>query len=220
MYSSACLFMKISHQHRFIFIHIPKTAGSSVAKALEPFSHHAENLPVNRLLSAIGINVNWLGPLEWRRGRKHTNLREVQRMLPREVFESYFKFAFVRNPWDLMVSYYHYIASRPQHHRSKMVQQLPGFPDYLHYEIKRNKISQSQFVFDAEGNQLVDFVGRFESLANDFDQICRKVGIEAQIPHVNKSAHKDFREYYDDETKALVAQHWAADIERFGYTFD
>jgi hypothetical protein len=91
-------------------------------------------------------------------------------MYPTELFQTYYKFAFVRNPWDLMVSYYHFIQSRPEHHRNPKVQSLDSFEEYLAYEIKQDKISQTRFLMDANGELLVDYVGRCEGLAKQWRQ--------------------------------------------------
>ena len=212
--------MQVSHKHKFLFIHIPKTAGISIASTLDPYSDHPRDKLLNRLLSKIDINVNWVGPtLALKYGRGHSTARQMKIMFPRSVFEQYYKFAFVRNPWDLMVSYYHYLQSRPKHHRNRKVQDM-GFKEYLQYEIKRNKINQSKFVTDSKGNLIVDYIGHFETLQDDFGKICTHIGIDAKLGHRNKSDHKDYRDYYDEETKQMVAEHWKEDIERFGYTFD
>ncbi|MEC7565587.1 MAG: sulfotransferase family 2 domain-containing protein [Planctomycetota bacterium] len=212
--------MLVSHTHRFLFVHVPKTAGSSVTEALRPVCHQPEKVWVNRVLAKIGIHVNWFGPLSWKSGRKHTTARQMQKMFPRSVFDGYFKFAFVRNPWDLMVSYYHYLQAQESHHRSTKVLGLGGFREYLKYEMQRNKISQTRFLTDANGELIVDFVGRFEDLAVDFGKICRRLNIDATIEHHNRSTHREYPSYYDDETARWVAEHWQDDIQRFGYEFN
>jgi hypothetical protein len=213
--------MLISHSKNFLFVHVPKTAGLSMTAALNPFCDHPENALINRILSKFGVDVNWFGPtISLKYGRIHTTARQMKTIFPNEVFEEYYKFAFVRNPWDLMVSYYHYIQSNTEHHRSRKVQALGGFKQYLKYEIKRNKINQTHFLTDAKGNLIVDFVGHFESLAEDFDIVRSTLGITANMEHYNGSKHRDYRSYYDEETKQMVANHWKEDIERFGYTFD
>lgn len=214
------LSMLVSSQHKFLFVHIPKSAGTSVTAALKKFSDKPEGIWVNRLLAKIGINVNWVGPYHWIRGRKHSTAQQMKVMYSGRVFEGYYKFAFVRNPWALLVSYYHYIKANQHHHRSKKVNNIDSFESYIHYEIKRNKINQSRFVTDSYGNDLVDFVGRFESLEKDLGVVLDRLGIEAEIPHINSSSHRDYRDYYTPETAKLVAFHWAEDILRFGYTFD
>ena len=88
----------------------------------------------------------------------------MQRMYPIELFQTYYKFPIERNPREQMVSYDHYIQSRSEHHRSTKVQSLDSFEEYLAYEIKRDKISHTRFLMDANGELLVDYVGCFESL--------------------------------------------------------
>jgi hypothetical protein len=212
--------MLVSSQQKFLFVHIPKSAGTSVTAALIEFSDQPEKIWINRLLAKIGINVNWFGPFHWVRGRKHSTARQMKIMYSDSVFNDYYKFAFVRNPWALLVSYYHYIKSNQQHHRSEKVKNIDSFESYIHYEIKRNKINQSRFVTDTFGNDLVDFIGRFESLEKDLGVIFEQLGVEAEISHKNSSTHTDYRDYYTPETAKLVAFHWAEDILRFGYTFD
>ena len=213
--------MLISHKHQFVFIHVPKTAGTSLRSALEPYCDKPDEILFNRMLSTVGINVNWfVGAIHWRQGRKHTAAAQVKVMLPESVFNEYFKFAFVRNPWDLMVSYYHFIKSDENHKRTTKINKISDFHHYLLYEIKRNKFSQSMFLTDKNGSLLVDYVGRFENLINDYETICSRIGIPTDLPHNKKSTHLDYRNYYNDETAQLVSDHWAEDIHRFNYSFD
>jgi hypothetical protein len=212
--------MLISHNYKFIFVHVPKTAGTSITAALQPYSDKPEQSMYNQILSIIGINVNWYGPVKYRRGRKHITAAQIRKMLPDSVFIEYFKFAFVRNPWALLVSYYHFILSDKNHKRHKKVSKMDGFNEYLLYEIKRNKFNQSKFLLDKNQNTIVDYVGKFEELTKDFDDICSKIGILSSIPHHKKSSHSDYRSYYDDNTAQLVADHWSEDILNFGYSFD
>lgn len=217
--------MLISHQHRFAFIHVPKTGGSSVTFALWPHADHVDRHWMNRGLALIGIHVNHYAPWRQRRFRPHTSAATLQRHLPAAVFADLFKFAFVRNPWDLLVSYYHFLLAQdgrrgPSHHRHRLAASLPDFESYLRYEVRRGRISQSRMVTDRRGRLLVDFLGRYESLTADFTQVCRHIGLDAGLEWLNSSGHRDYREFYTPRLVGLVRDHFAEDVELFGYGFE
>jgi hypothetical protein len=79
---------------------------------------------------------------------------------------------------------------------------------------------QSEMITDSQGKLLVDFIGHYESLEEDFAHICRRVGIDAALPHLNRSQHDDYRRYYNEHTRKLIGEHFRRDVELFGYTFD
>ncbi len=92
---------------------------------------------------------------------------------------------------------------------------------FRNFVFSREKLTftQTSCLVDESGNLLVDFVGKFENLDQDFQSICQKVGISASLPHINKSKRTNYQDYYDAETRDLTARLYAEDIERFGYTF-
>jgi len=213
--------MLISHSHRFAYIHIPKVAGVSISRTLgrrygTPIDHYWGNW----LLKAIGINVNHYAPYQLKKFRLHTPAWILKRELPPAVFADLFKFSFVRNPWDLLVSHYHFLLRTQSHHRNRRAGQLGSFEQYSHYEIGRGKISQSAMLTDADGRLLVDFVGRFETLDADFAKVCRRIGTKVRLPRLNSTIHADYRSYYSDRLADEVGRYFAADAARFGYCFD
>lgn len=213
--------MLISHSHQFLFIHVPKAAGTSITECLRPLAHDPRDYLVNRLLERCGVRVNlWIGPYRWRRFRKHHTGEVVQRHLPNDVYQRLFKFAFVRNPWDWLVSYYHYHLQCTTHHRHEYVRQLGSFAEFIRWRIRRGRPLQVDFVVDRQGRTLVDYIGRFETLYDDFQTICSHLDISCELPWLKRSQRNDYRSYYDDDTAALVAEHCCRDIEAFDYTFD
>lgn len=179
----------IDHKHKFIFIHIPRTGGTSI-----------ENL---------------LGKVN--EGDKHKSLFSLEKKVD---ISSFFKFSFIRNPWDITIS--KYVAP---------------------YYCKINKLSNKSFLYFLEnyfpapneaGDSFhdyfdpskMDYIGRFETREKDLDYISNKIGIELDPKFSVKQkemqrtrSKKHYTEYYDDETREIVAQKYAQDIERFGYKF-
>ena len=218
--------MLISHSHQFIFFHVAKTAGLSLRNALLPYAEEPTKFKIKR---PPQVKAGQLNPFYavWEALLIHAKASDAQRELPAAIFERYYKFAFVRNPWDWQVSMYHFILSEPTHVKHALVRSFGTFERYLEWVIdspnpyaKGATKLQQEVLTDGAGNLLVDFVGRYETLVQDFAQICEQLKIVAQLPHVNKSAHNDYRAYYTARTQQLVAAHFAADIELFGYTFD
>lgn len=211
--------MLISHTHAFAFIHVPKTGGCSVKTALLPYADDPLAYPPNRWLDRAGIHVNYFAPWRHKRFRTHTPAAILHRELPRSAFDALFTFAFVRNPWDLLVSSFHFLRRSPAHRRGRLVDRLATFDRYVEYEIARGKLLQTRMLTGRDGKLLVDYVGRYESLAADFAAVCRRLGLAAALPHVNAGDHGDYRTYYSPALAARVAAGFAADIERFGYAW-
>ncbi len=216
--------MLISHKHQFLFIHIPKVAGMSLTAALELAMYGPARRFVNRLAKRVGRQTNW--KVRWPLALlnvhpPHVRAWEWSRKLSPDVFDSLFKFAFVRNPWDLQVSLYHYILQDPTHPENGLVRSLGNFNQYLLWRVTEGMELQQSYITDAQGRFLVNFVGRFERLTEDFQRVCRILNLPgASLPHINASAHHDYRNYYNARTRTLVEEHFQADIAAFGYTFD
>jgi hypothetical protein len=211
--------MLISHRRRFIFVHVPKTAGQSVAAAFRPYADHPEEYLVNRLLGSLAFPLNRCLPCKYRKFRKHATARQLRRQLPARVYDRYFKFAFVRNPWDRWVSLYHFMREHPTHHRHKQALRLT-FDEFLEILAPKHKRRQTRFLTDGQGKLIVDYVGRFETLQADFARISSLLNVAPSLAHIHKTNHRDYRSYYNSRTIDLVAQISRDDIELFGYDFD
>jgi hypothetical protein len=199
--------MLISDRHRFIFIHVYKTGGTSIRSALKPY-RDLPSLPT-RVLARLGLCPH----------PGHASAREVRSRYP-DRWRDYYTFAFVRNPWAWQVSLYAFMRQEKNHPQGDLARSFDSFRSYLEWRVDGNKRLQSEFVGDGEGQVLVDYIGRVETMQDDFQALCERLGIEASLPHKNTSSHRDYRSYYDAYTRDLVAEHFAPDIEHFGYTFD
>lgn len=203
----------ISHRHRCIFIHVPKTAGKSVLALFglpELGRDYVDRLPYiedpyDHVPAASYVDAPF--------------------------FRQYFKFAVVRNPWDRLVSAFSYLAAggcnrfdaeyRDRHlaryegNFQAFVRDLPRFVGHKHF------VPQHEFLCDAAGNVLVDEVLRYEELAAGIGRLKVRLHLEgAELPHRNRSRHEPFRRCYTPESWQRVAEVYARDIALFGYAGD
>jgi hypothetical protein len=209
------LAMVINTQSRFIFVHVPKTAGTSVMRQLT-------QLP--------GNEIRWLART------KHETLGEFLvnaearcrggSQSPADL-RDYFRFAFVRNPWDRMASFYRYLVERRPRPEIDTVQ---SFRDFLHQA--RDGVGwirhlhsmrpQLDYFTSPDGGLEMDFVGHFEHLAEDLGAVGRALEIAIAVGHENSSsnARLDYRRSYDAAMIETVATRFQGEIDAFGYVFD
>lgn len=218
--------MLLSLKHNFLFVHTAKTGGTSVRDALRTLRFRDPWYPAQFLCSRLSaLSGHRLGI----KFPRHSKIVAAQEMLPREFFEQLFKFVFVRNPWDLQVSSFHHIRRERPH----LMSHIETFDQFIRwkldperpyqYHVDTSIELQSDYVIDLHGKVLVDFIGRYESLHDDFEEACRRIGVKAPaLPHKRKATDrgKDYRSYYTDELAERVAQRFEPDIRLFGYTFD
>lgn len=194
----------------WIFVHVQKTGGNSVCTALgRPVRHPDKHM------TALWLRDRY-GQVAW---------------------DSAFKFGFVRNPWDRMVSWWSMFDRCRNSGRvtnafgrlmlecgSTFEQFLLAFdamPDDEFFKSEWLFRSQYSMLSDQDGRLIVDVVGRFEHLAQDWAGIALRLGKPGiPLPHVNASRHRPYQEYYSSRTKGIVARHFAADLDAFGYAFD
>ena len=97
---------------------------------------------------------------------------------------------------------------------------MRDFREFIEFQVPRRDAYQLDLLTDRDGEVCLDFVGRFENLADDFAEACRRIGVEVEpLQHLNPSQRSDYRGYFSADTAELVARHWAAEIEAFGYRF-
>ncbi|MEH6586806.1 MAG: sulfotransferase family 2 domain-containing protein [Halioglobus sp.] len=183
------------HLRPYVFIHINKTGGSSIEKAL-----------------GIGLD--------------HSTALEKYRQLGHCAWQRKFTFTMVRNPWDKVVSHYHY---RVRTNQTGLADKTVPFAEWLqrcyvdhdprYYDQPRMFMSQRQWLVNEKDELLVEFIGRFENLAEDFGSICQRVGVAAELGHAKPSSRGSYRDYYDTASEALVREYFAEDLALFGYEF-
>lgn len=211
--------MLISYSHKFIFIHIYKVAGTSIRDTLRPYSYDPDVFLPARLLRKLGLhNVVRLRFLEKLDG--HATAQQIKEALPLKIFDEFYKFAFVRNPWDWQVSLYHFALRDTSHHQHELTKSLGSFEKYVEWRVNEDMHLQKDFVVDGNGKLIVDFIGRYESLERDFKKVCQRFGIEYNLPHLNQTPRKSYTSYYTPETIEVIAKAFKEDIEFFGYEFD
>jgi len=196
----------VSHDRRFVFLHIPKTAGTTVRRALGGFLEP--------------VRSTWLGD-----DYKHMTAQRVRQLYGEQVLERYFKFCFVRNPWERMVSFYAYHRRGQGSSLARSTIrfcQTHTFAEFVAQHINRDlwQGPQLDWITLEDGSLAVDFVGRVERLQQDYEVVCERLGIPpVKLPRRNESPHASYTTYYDARTRQLVEQAHARDIEAFGYEF-
>ena len=212
--------MRISSSNRFILLHLPRTGVSSVIAALDDAIFvRAAPTATNKLLSKWAWFIP--RPLDQTYLRTHETAARVRRLLPPDVFATYRKIAFVRNPFSWLVSLYELVLQSPNHRHHARVATMAGFGEYVDWEIRRNKRRQLTYLTDKRGKILADDIGRFEYLSEDADKIFRSIGVAiGPLPKIGQFTRHDYREFYAAPTRRKVQAHWAPDLELFGYDFD
>lgn len=224
--------MLISHKYKFIFVHIYKTAGTSVTNVFLPHARLIDRLVydhpvVKPIVRKIVTLMNWHddGLKQFTGFHKHAKAYEFRDKLGRKTYASYFKFTFVRNPFDFLVSLYFYNLQNEEHPQHDAISKM-SFAEYLAKLIASKPPRQTDFVTDPEsGEVIVDYIGRFETIEKDVRNIQNAVGINQKrgIPHHNpstKRTRKTYTEYYDKKTRKLVETYFGDDLANFGYSFN
>ena len=190
-----------------LFIHTPRTAGSSITNALPP--------TVLR--------------------HSHLSIYDHRVLLGRARCDELFKFGFVRNPWDRLVSSFFHLKRGGNHakdqewaatHLSAYDDFEPFVTNWLNeksiYSRVWHFLPLAHFVcLPGQKKHALDHLGRFETLADDFAAVSRKLGTELVLPHTNHAPrkHEDYRAFYTPKTREIVARVYAADIRAFDYSF-
>lgn len=209
--------MVINDRHRFIFIHVPKSAGTSMMQVLR-------DLP--------GNNRRWCAVSNHEPIRDfHTHWPHRRNLVDRILQRNPVGFrtcAFVRNPWDRLASLYRYLTEKKR--RKAGVSGLTTFANFLEQAAEgvawinglHSFRNQVDFFEDAEGRMAIDFVGHYEHLTDDVATLSDRLGVPIRLPHLNRSSHagRDYRHDYSDRLAEFVRKRFTRDIDEFGYEFD
>ena len=215
--------MIISHGRKFIFVHIPKTGGTSLSLALEAKAMKDDILigdtPKAKNRRKRYKNMKVSGRL-W----KHSRLRDVLGMVTQDQIENYFVFTIVRNPWDRMVSYFHWLKAQSFQHPAVAIAQNNRFSDFLINPVIQRSLQNDitrQYICDQNGVEQCDMYLRMEHLPQDAGRLAQNLGLKLpELPHDNRSERdKNYADYYDTDNRNMIGKVFADDIERFEYSF-
>ena len=197
-----CIYKYNPNEYKTIFIHIPKTGGNSIYKAL--FSKESN------------------GHIRWSQYQKKN----------RKKFQEFFKFAVVRNPWDRLVSAFFYLKKGGMNSLDKKwaednIQEYKTFDEFVKRWINQKNIfsyahfkPQSYWICDENNKIMVDFIARIETIDEDFLFLSNKIDSKQEsLKKLNSVSRLDYRKYYNDKTINIVKNVYKNDIELFGYTF-
>ena len=214
--------MILSSGRRFVFVHAPKTGGTALSLALESRAMKDDILigdtPKARRRRARLNGLTARGRL-W----KHSTLADIEGVLPRDQLEALLPVTLVRNPWDRMVSYYHWLRDQDFDHPAVPLAKTLGFHDFLrhrHTQVSFATETFGRYVTGSDGVERPALFVRLEHLAADLVPFEAHLGFALRVPRANVSARPgDHRALYDGDTRDLVGRLCARDIARFGYCF-
>lgn len=214
--------MIISKGRNFIFVHIPKTGGTSMALALEGKAMADDimlgDTPKARKRRRRVQDVEAAGRL-W----KHSTLRDIVGLIPQSQVDEARVFTMVRNPWDRMVSYYHWLRAQSFEHSAVRLAQELTFSQFVHHPqtvAAFRTTPYSAYVTTAQGREHCALYVRLEHLDEDLPKLEALIGCKlGDFPHDNKSERGDYRDAYSLADRNLVTEMAAPDVARFNYRF-
>ena len=224
----------ISHKHKCIFIHIPKCAGTSIETALGHFDNHTgrdgqdhrsirmveKPIVISNILSSEENIIDFLRRVRHIfRGAENPYNKFT---ITKEQYDSYFKFTFVRNPWSRAYSWYKNVMRDEIHKKNHKITEKLSLNEFLRlYSGKGMLKPQLYWIKNFAGNIPLDYVGRFETLLEDFEKIREAIHAPGiTLPHKTKGQVDDYRAHYDEDSIKMIMENYKEEIEMFGYSFD
>jgi len=217
--------MLVSHRHKFIYLKTKKTAGTSIEMALEPYARpegapagwsHTQALEVTEA-GIVGARGKGSRGQMW---YSHMPAKRVRKQLEKKVWQSYTKICAVRNPWDKVVSFFHM-----RHPKIKGREKGEIIAAFRTWVAEADNIGEDLEIYTINGRAAANEIIRYENLDEDFARVCEVIGVPAVPLSVIKGDTRgedriDYRDYYDDAARAVVAERFAPDIAIIGWTFD
>ncbi|SEK24507.1 sulfotransferase family 2 domain-containing protein [Pacificibacter marinus] len=214
--------MIISHGRKYIFVHIPKTGGSALSLALETRAM-ADDILIGDTPKAVQRRARVKTLQSAGRLWKHARLADIEGVVARDAFEDFFIFTLVRNPWDRIVSYYHWLQLQNWDHSAVHLAKSKDFSNFLNTPetLRSLSVPSAFYMQDGAGRDRSTAYMRIETLEADLAPLWTHLGFNlGPIARVNTSKRaRDFRGYYTDADQDTVAKLCATDIAQFGYDF-
>lgn len=215
--------MILSRGRRYLFVHIPKTGGTSLALALEDRAMKDDimlgDTPKARKRRGRVRGINTRGRL-W----KHSTLADLDGLVSLDELDDLFIFALVRNPWARAVSYYHWLQRQDFDHPAVGLAKTHEFSAFLNQPLVQESFRASparRYVTDANGRERPALFLRLEHFEQDAAPLFDHLGFKLTLPKANVTGTgADFRRFYNKFDSNLLGECCAEDVKRFGYSFD
>jgi hypothetical protein len=214
--------MILSHGRQYIFIHIPKTGGTSMALALESRAQKQDimlgDTPKAKRRRSRVDPAQAAGRL-W----KHSTLADIDGLATPAQIDTYFTFTLVRNPWDRVVSYYHWLREQGFDHpavRLSKSHDFSGFINHPHTQLSLKSAPYSFYMTDLRGREHCNAYIRLEHFDQDAQPLWDHLGFRLELSHETRSNRVGYHRYYTQADADLIGQVCASDIARFGYSYE
>lgn len=214
--------MIISPGRQYIFAHMPKTGGTSFAAALEERAHK-DDILIGDTPKALRRKPRLAGLSSSGRLWKHSTLADIEGIVTQAQMNNWFVVTLVRNPWDRVVSYYHWLRDQRFDHPAVGLAQSAPFSEFVLNDGVRRALQAnpvSHFTRDSLGHDQSNLVVRLERFTEDAVPFWDHLGFQLELPHLNRSQRtQSYTNYYTDDTRAAVAEACREDILKFDYRF-